>query len=92
MELLGALKVMNQWTGHNQLCFPADHISLKAEDRKAVEQKRDLLRHKMRDSYVTANKVLRQYEHSYIEFVGADRPQTFMSFLENAENSECLSL
>ena len=90
MELLGALKVMYQWIRHNQLCFPADHISLKAEDRKAIEQKRDLLRHKMRDSYVTANKVLRQYEHSYIEFVDADRPQTFMSFLENAENSYLL--
>ncbi len=41
----------------------------------------------MRDGYVNAHKVLSQYEHSYNEFVENDRPQTFMSFLENAENS-----
>lgn len=90
MELLQSLKVMFQWAGHNQLCFPVDHISLKPEDRRQIEAKRDLLREKMRDSYIIANKVLRQYEHSYNQFVQEDRPQTFMSFLENAENSYLL--
>ena len=90
MELLQALKVMFQWIGHNQHCFPIDHISLKAEDCRQIGDKRDLLRQKMRESYITANKVLRQYEYSYNQFVNEDRPQTFMSFLENAENSYLL--
>ena len=44
----------------------------------------------MRDGYVNAHKVLSEYEHSYTQFVERDDPQTFMSFLENAENSYLL--
>ncbi|MDD9928490.1 MAG: hypothetical protein OXR03_21905, partial [Rhodospirillaceae bacterium] len=88
--LLEALKTMFQWAGHNQLCFPIDHVTLSKEEVRNIEEKRTLLREKMREGYVNAHKVLSQYEHSYNEFVENDRPQTFMSFLENAENSYLL--
>ncbi len=88
--LLEPLKTMFQWTGHNQLCFPVDHVSLSNDEIRNIEDKRNQLRQKMRDGYVNAHKVLSQYEHSYNEFVENDRPQTFMSFLENAENSYLL--
>ncbi|MDD9917618.1 MAG: hypothetical protein OXT01_23465 [Rhodospirillaceae bacterium] len=81
---------MFQWAGHNQLCFPIDHVTLSKEEVRNIEEKRTLLREKMREGYVNAHKVLSQYEHSYNEFVENDRPQTFMSFLENAENSYLL--
>ena len=44
----------------------------------------------MREGYISAQKVLSEYEQSYNAFVDRDRPQTFMSFLENAENSYLL--
>lgn len=88
--LLEPLKTMFQWAGHNQLCFPVDHVSVSKEEIRLIEEKRTLLRQKMREGYVNAHKVLSQYEHSYNEFVENDRPQTFMSFLENAENSYLL--
>ncbi len=88
--LLEPLKTMFQWTGHNQLCFPVDHVSLSNDEIRNIEDKRNQLRQKMRDGYVNAHKVLSQYEYSYNEFVENDRPQTFMSFLENAENSYLL--
>lgn len=89
-SLLEPLKTMFQWAGHNQLCFPVDHVSLSKEEVRNIEEKRTILRQKMREGYVNAHKVLSQYEHSYNEFVENDRPQTFMSFLENAENSYLL--
>jgi hypothetical protein len=89
-DLLEALKTMFQWAGHNQLCFPVDHVNLSDREIKTIEEKRSALRQKMRDGYVNAHKVLSAYEHSYNEFVANDRPQTFMSFLENAENSYLL--
>lgn len=88
--LLEALKTMFKWVGHNQLCFPVDHVSLSADEIRNIKEKRSQLRQKMRDGYVNAHKVLSQYEHSYNEFVENDRPQTFMSFLENAEDSYLL--
>ena len=88
--LLEALKTMFKWAGHNQLCFPVDHVSLSADEIRNIKEKRSQLRQKMRDGYVNAHKVLSQYEHSYNEFVENDRPQTFMSFLENAEDSYLL--
>ncbi len=89
-DLLDALKTMFQWAGHNQLCFPLDHVTMSGEEIRAIEEKRAILRQKMRDGYINAHKVLSAYEHSYNEFVENDRPQTFMSFLENAENSYLL--
>ena len=89
-ELLESLKIMFQWVGHNQLCFPLDFISLTEEEHRKIEEKRDLLRKKMREGYIRAMEVLNAYEHSYNEFVDNDRPQTFMSFLENAESSYLL--
>lgn len=89
-DLLKPLKTMFQWTGHNQLCFPVDHVSMSSEEIRSIEEKRGQLREKMREGYVNAHKVLSAYEHSYNEFVENDRPQTFMSFLENAENSYLL--
>ena len=41
----------------------------------------------MREGYIAANKVIAEYEDSYIQFVEQDRPQKFMSFLGNSENS-----
>ncbi len=89
-DMLAALKTMFQWVGHNQLCYPADFVSVPSEELKTIEEKRNSLRKKMRDGYVNAHKVLSEYEHSYNQFVEADKPQTFMSFLENAENSYLL--
>lgn len=89
-DLLEALKTMFQWVGHSQLCFPVDHVNLSDEEKQTIKDKRGILRERMREGYIGAHKVLSEYEHSYNEFVDNDRPQTFMSFLENAENSYLL--
>lgn len=87
---LDPLKTMFQWVGHNQLCYPADFVSLSKPELKSIEERRDLLRKKMREGYVNVHKLLTEYEHSYQQFVDEDKPQTFMTFLENAENSYLL--
>lgn len=89
-ELIEALKVMFQWVGNNQLCYPVDFVSLSDPEQRLIREKRALLRDKMRQGYIDAHEVLGAYEHSYNEFVENDRPQTFMKFLENAENSYLL--
>ncbi|NKB55820.1 MAG: hypothetical protein GKS00_05740 [Alphaproteobacteria bacterium] len=89
-DMLEALKTMFQWVGHSQLCFPADFVSVSKEELDQIREKRDILRNKMREGYINAHKVISEYEHSYNQFVDNDRPQTFMSFLENAENSYLL--
>ena len=89
-EIIEALKTMFQWVGHNRLCYPSDFISVPKTELKGIEEKRDRLRRRMRDGYVNAHKVLNAYELSYRKFVEQDLPQTFMSFLENAENSYLL--
>lgn len=89
-DLLEPLKIMFQWVGHNQLCFPVDFVSLSDQEQQQIVEKRGILRQRMREGYINANKVLSEYERSYDEFVDNDRPQTFMSFLENAENSYLL--
>ena len=89
-ELLKPLQTMFKWVGHGQLCFPADHPSLTNEEYENIQRKRDLLRQKMRDGYISTQKVLNAYEHSYVEFVNNDRPQAFISFLEKSENSYLL--
>ena len=41
----------------------------------------------MREGYISARQVIDEYERSYDQFVLEDKPQMFLSFLENAENS-----
>ena len=41
----------------------------------------------MRDGYIAANKVIAEYEESYNKFVDEDKPNLFMNFLDNSENS-----
>ncbi len=89
-ELLEALKTMFQWAGNNRLCSPVDIASLSTAEVDQIKERREILRTKMRDGYVSANRVISEYENSYNQFVDEDRPQTFMSFLENAENSYLL--
>lgn len=89
-ELLRPLKTMFKWVGHDDLCFPVDHVSLSNEEFKSLQRRRDTLREKMREGYIGAHKVLNAYEHSYNEFVNNDRPQSFISFLEKSENSYLL--
>ena len=89
-ELLKPLKTMFKWAGHDDLCFPVDHVSLSNDEYKGIQRKRETLRQKMREGYIGAHKVLNAYEHSYNEFVNNDRPQSFISFLEESENSYLL--
>ncbi len=89
-EVLGGLKDLFRWVGNDQLCFPVDHISLPPEEIRKIREKRDSLRRKMRDGYTTAHRVVSAYEQSYDAFVVNDKPQTFMSFLANAEKSYLL--
>ncbi len=86
-ELLDQLKTMFQWVGHNQLCFPLDFVSLSPEEQQQIKARREVLREKMREGYIAANQVIAEYERSYNQFVHEDRPQMFMSFLGNSENS-----
>lgn len=89
-EILEALKTLFRWVGHNQLCFPSDFVSVPKEELTQIQKKRETLRVKMREGYINAQKVLSEYEYSYNQFVDNDLPQTFMSFLENAESSYLL--
>ncbi len=86
-DLLDQLKTLFQWVGHNQLCFPLDFVSLSADEQRQIKVRREALREKMRESFIAANKVIAEYEHSYNQFVDEDHPQMFMNFLGNSENS-----
>ena len=81
---------MFKWVRHDQLCFPADHPSLTNDEYENIQRKRNALREKMREGYISAHKVLNAYEHSYVEFVDNDRPQSFITFFEKSENSYLL--
>ncbi len=89
-DILEALKTLFKWAGNNQLCFPVDFVSLSDDEQKRIKEKREVLRQKMREGYINANQVLGAYETSYDDFVDKDQPETFMSFLVNAENSYLL--
>ncbi len=86
-DLVEKLKTLFQWVGHSELCFPIDYIQLSDDQQKNIIARRGLLRSKMREGYIAANHVIDSYEKSYNMFVEKDQPQTFMNFLENAENS-----
>ena len=86
-DLQEQLKALFQWVGHNQLCYPINHISLTPDEQRKIKDRRASLREKMREGYIAANKVINEYEHSYVQFVEHDKPQMFMNFLGNSENS-----
>lgn len=86
-ELLDRLKTMYQWVGHNQLCFPVDYVRLSQDQQASIKARRNALREKMKDGYIAANKVISAYELSYQKFVEDDKPQLFIKFLGDAENS-----
>ncbi len=81
------LKALYQWVGHNELCFPVNHVSLLPEEQRKIKDRRASLREKMREGYIAAHKVIGEYESSYNKFVDEDKPNMFMNFLENSENS-----
>lgn len=86
-ELNDALKKVFQWVGNDTICFPTDYVRLAPEEQRKIRMRRGSLREKMREGYIAANAVLREYDDSYDLFVKADKPQKFISFLENAEKS-----
>ncbi len=86
-EILEELKALFQWVGHNQLCYPVNHVALTPDEQRKIKARRGLLRENMRESYIAANKVINEYEHSYNQFVGEDKPREFINFLDNSENS-----
>ena len=81
------LRALFQWVGHNQLCYPVNHIILTPEKQHKIKGRRNSLRENMREGYISARQVIDEYERSYDHFVLEDKPQMFLSFLENAENS-----
>jgi hypothetical protein len=86
-EMAEKLRTMFQWVGHNELCFPIDYVRLSDDALDRIREKREMLRTMMREGYVAAHRVIREYEESYLKFVDDDKPQLFMNFLGNAENS-----
>ncbi len=86
-DMLNSLKAMFQWVGHNKLCYPMNHLGLLPDEKRKIESRREGLRQKMRDGYIAANKVIAEYEESYNKFVDEDKPNLFMNFLDNSENS-----
>ena len=63
-DMLNSLKALFQWVGHNKLCSPMNRLSLMPDEKRKFEAKRDGLRQKMREGYITANKVIAEYEDS----------------------------
>ena len=86
-DMLNSLKAMFQRVGHNKLCYPMNHLGLLPDEKRKIESRRENLRQKMRDGYIAANKVIAEYEESYNKFVDEDKPNLFMNFLDNSENS-----
>jgi hypothetical protein len=86
-ELNEKLRTLFQWVGHNELCFPVDFVRLTEDELDRIRERRTQLRERMREGYVAAHRVIREYEQSYMKFVEDDKPQMFMNFLGNSENS-----
>lgn len=86
-DMLNSLKAMFQWVGHNKLCCPMNHLAMLPDERRKFEARREGLREKMREGYISANRVIAEYEESYNKFVEEDKPNLFMNFLDNSENS-----
>jgi hypothetical protein len=86
-DMLNSLKALFQWVGHNKLCCPMNHLSMLPDERRKFEARREGLREKMREGYIAANRVIAEYEESYNKFVEEDKPNLFMNFLDNSENS-----
>jgi len=45
---------------------------------------------RVREGFITAHKVISEYEHSYKQFVDDDTPRLFLNFLADAEASYLL--
>jgi hypothetical protein len=86
-EVLGDLKTLFQWVGNNNLCFPSDAIILSEQERTSITARRSALRVKLREGNAKAQKVIREYDYSYNQFIENDQPQKFMEFLDNSGNS-----
>jgi hypothetical protein len=86
-DLIDALKRVFKWVGSDEHCFPADYLMVLPEEQRKIRLRRTSLREKMREGFITANAVLKEYDRSYDMFVEEDQPQKFISFLDNAENS-----
>ncbi|MEX2616902.1 MAG: hypothetical protein WD767_12475 [Alphaproteobacteria bacterium] len=86
-ELIGDLKKVFQWVGGDETCFPIDSMRLLPEELRKIRMRRGVLRKKMRNGFIAANAVLKEYDQSYDTFVDEDKPQKFIEFLGNAENS-----
>ena len=48
-DALEQLQTMFQWVGHNRLCYPADFVSMSKDELISIEDRRNLLRQKMRE-------------------------------------------
>lgn len=86
-ELLSELKNVFQWVGGDDTCFPVDSMRLLPEEQRKIRMRRGVLRKKMRDGFIAASAVLKEYDQSYDTFVDQERPQKFIDFLGNAEHS-----
>ncbi len=89
-QMTESLRTMFHWIGHDDLCFPTDSQKLAQTQRNRLVERRKGLREAVRDGYVSAHKILSEYEHSYNQFVNEGKPQLFLNFLENAEDSYLL--
>ncbi|MBT5666269.1 MAG: hypothetical protein HOJ06_13095 [Rhodospirillaceae bacterium] len=86
-ELGDDLKTLFHWIGNNELCFPVDALGISQEEQNLIIERRDRLREKMRAGQLKSIQVIQEYENSYNQFIDADKPQSFMGFLENSGNS-----
>ena len=86
-EIIDRLKEMFRWVGDNQYCCPASNVGMLPEEQRTLRIKRKALRQRMRDSYLSSHKVINMYEGSYNEFVEEDKPQAFIAFLGDTEES-----
>jgi hypothetical protein len=84
---LDGLKAFFQWVGSDKLCYPSDFPNVTKDEEQRIVGLRAKLRKRVREGYVQANTVLKEYEDSYNRFVQQDQPQAFMSFLQNADKS-----
>ena len=86
-EMVIRLKEMFRWAGDNAMCSPANSVGMSPEEQRTLRIRRRHLRERMRDSYVSCHKTLQLYQSSYSAFVEKDKPQGFMAFLDNSEQS-----
>ena len=84
--LLEALKTMFQWTGHNQLCFPVDHVSLSKEEVRHIEEKRTLLRVDIPSAADPEQKDDARHTAKFVEaLMGRKAEKRFSYIQENAK-------